>query len=37
MHFRNYRLRKTWLLKWLKGLALEHPLTVNMLKCPKHY
>ena len=37
MYFQNYQLTKTWLHKCLKGSILEHRLTLNMLKGPKHY
>ena len=36
MHFRNYRLSKTWLERSLKSAVSEHLSTVNMLKGPKH-
>ena len=36
MYFRNYRLSKTWLDQSLKSTISGDPLTVNMLKGPKH-
>ena len=36
MHFRNYRLWKTWLEHYLKGAVSQHALTVNMWKLCKH-
>ena len=36
MYLRNYRLQKTWLLKYLKSHVSEHLWTVSMLKGPKY-
>ena len=36
MYFRNYGLSKTWLNHSLKSAVSDYPLTVNMLKGPKH-
>ena len=36
MYIPNYRLSKIWLDQSLRSVVLEHPLTVNMLKGPKH-
>ena len=36
MYFRSYRLPKMGLDKYLINPVSEHPLTVNMLKDPKH-
>ena len=36
MHFRNYRLRKTWFDKFLKSPISEHPFTGNVVNGPKH-
>ena len=36
MYFRKYRLRKTWLDKWLKSRDSEDPSTDNMEKGLKH-
>ena len=34
MHFRNYKLQKTWLVKCLKSLFSEHPSTFSKLNGP---
>ena len=34
--FRNYRLPKMWLDKYLKSPVSEHPSTINMQKRHKH-
>ena len=36
MYFRNYRLQKAWLLKWLTSPMSEQIWTVNILKRLKH-
>ena len=36
-YFRNYGLRKRWLLKCLKGLASEDHAVINVLESSKHY
>ena len=36
MYFWNYRLSNIWLDECLDSLVLEHPLTVNLSKRPKH-
>ena len=36
MYFRNYRLRKSWLVKCLKSLVSEHLARVNMLNSLKN-
>ena len=36
MYFRNKGVQSAWLDKCLKSSASEQPLTVNMLKGPKH-
>ena len=36
MYFGNYRLRKTWLEKPLKGTISEDPLKNNLVIGPKH-
>ena len=36
MHFQNYRLRKTWLDKCLRGLVSEDPSLSDMVNGPKH-
>ena len=36
MNFINYRLRKTWLEKFIKNPVPAQPSTVNMLKGLKH-
>ena len=36
MYFRNYRLPRSWSLKYLKASVLEHLSRVNMFMGPKH-
>ena len=35
-YFRNYSLRKTWILECIGGLRSEHPSAVNVLTCREH-
>ena len=37
MYFLNYRMSKTWLDNSIKIAVSGHPLTVNMLKGPRHF
>ena len=37
MYFRDYRLQKAWLPKWIKSTVSEDFWTFNMLKSPKHF
>ena len=37
MHFRNYRLPKTWLYQCLKSPLSENPKKSNMVNAPKHF
>ena len=36
MYFRNYRLQRRWLEKYLKSLAWGDPSTINLVNGPKH-